>query len=231
MEDKAEKCRIIVSADDFGMEPETDRKIISLWKAGKIDRLAVFVMRNDLPVREIEDMRNSGVKIDIHLELPNGNGKNKSSNPSRLWHFFINYISGKNSLSQVENAWRLQIEKFQNIFGRYPDGLNSHEHVHLFPFYFPIVCRLCDDYQIPFIRIGRRQIIVSNAVAIILIFMKMASLRKLKTTKAKTSDCMISLDWIGNPDKINDLSEKYQEVEIVTHPGLVQESDLIMKYL
>jgi predicted glycoside hydrolase/deacetylase ChbG (UPF0249 family) len=230
MNKEKKRNTIMVSADDFGMDDESDRIILTVLKAGKIDRLAVFVNRNRLSVDVIESFRNSGVKVDIHLDLPNGNGI-KKTNIHRLWHFFINFISGKNSRRKVENAWIEQIEKFREVFGHYPDGINSHEHVHLFPFYFSIVSEIAEKYKIPFVRIGRKSFFSSNGVSVILELVKMISFHRHKKMNTCTSDYMISLDWICDICCLSEVKKLPGTIELVTHPANKEESEIIMKYL
>jgi len=71
----------------------------------------------------------TGVKLDAHLELnellqmgESGHGGAIGRGLNFLWRF----VSGAASAGKAEVAWREQIEQFRTLFGRLPDGLDSH---------------------------------------------------------------------------------------------------------
>ena len=138
--------RVAVSADDFGISPHANANALYLIMLGKINRVGVMV-HGEILDNEIRELAKSGVKIDIHLDILhkfNGDRKKRKSTLMRIIEFIAKLISGRISSQKIENEWRLQIEKFREKFGKNPDGINSHEHVHFFPPFFKIALKLCD---------------------------------------------------------------------------------------
>jgi glycosyltransferase involved in cell wall biosynthesis len=210
---------IIITADDFGESAEKNSKILKLAQKEKIDRVAVMTNRS-LSESEILLLKKSGVKIDLHLEtFEHKEIESKKSALSRGVNFFLEYFfQRKFPLSEVEKKWNQQIQDFEKLFGKKPDGLNSHEHIHLFPPLFKITCRLAKKNKIPYVRFGRKGCIFANkTVRHILQFFHFKNRMTLHDFKnIRSSKYLLSLDWIL--DKNN--PEKYLKsgTEIVCHP-------------
>lgn len=60
--------KLIISADDFGMNPLANKNILILAEAGKLDRVSVMT-NGFFSTQEIERLKRTGVCLDIHLEL------------------------------------------------------------------------------------------------------------------------------------------------------------------
>ncbi|MCK9379295.1 MAG: ChbG/HpnK family deacetylase [Candidatus Moranbacteria bacterium] len=217
--DEKFKKNITISADDFGESFEKNSKIIELIKKGKINRVAVMAERN-LSEQEISILKQSGIKIDLHLETfkylkvesPDGafrRGKN----------FILDYyFRRKFTASEVEKMWNEQIQHFEKLFGQKPDGLNSHEHIHLFPYFFQIACLLAEKHKITYIRLGKNGCpFVNKIVRHVLYLFYFRNKNILHNFKnIHSSKYLLSLDWILNKNN----PEKFIKpgTEIVCHP-------------
>jgi predicted glycoside hydrolase/deacetylase ChbG (UPF0249 family) len=127
---------------------------LDLARAGILQRVGVLV--HFTTPEEARDLLETGVKIDIHLEmidLLKSGHKTKDSAILRGLNFSWRYALGRLHARQVEAQWRAQILRFQELFGRFPDGLNSHEHLHYFPAFFQVYLRLAEEFHIPFVRL------------------------------------------------------------------------------
>lgn len=222
--------KYIISADDFGISEIADKNILKLAENGKIDRVSVmpsFKLKTD----HIERLVKSRCKIDIHLNIENLQNSPKRKQAGivyRIFHFVFLFFSMKLSKSEIKKKWEKQFENFYEVFGRYPDGINSHEHVHFFPPYLDIVFEMQKKYNIPYIRFAERKIMAQmSIIGIILTFLRKLSVKKFKKSKAKTSDFLVSLDWIKDVSSFISVNSR-KKVEIVCHPERKNEFDILV---
>lgn len=223
---------MIISADDFGISPAANDNILTLAETGKLDRVAVMADGTFGP-NDITRLKKSGVKLDIHLDSthsPSSTRKLKESVLLRILVFF-----SKNFLSLLDAGskklhWENQLEKFHSLFGRDPDGINSHHHIHFFPTYFKAVARLAQENGIPFIRFGKKSLVRHRGkVYLILYWLRKMDLGLFRASRLESSDHMFSLDW---PENIQETLARLPEgtIEIVCHPERLEEFESVKKY-
>jgi|GEM_PF-84705 len=209
----------IISADDFGASRGANKKILKLIQAKKLDRIAIMIKR-ELSKEEVKILKKSNIKLDLHLELfPFKETKSKGGVLKRGVRFCFQYIRGDFYSSRIKKIWNEQIQDFERIFGQKPDGLNSHEHVHLFPSFFKITCQLAKKNKIKYIRVSKKGYpFVNKIVRHILAHLYRKDKKILRDFPTlHTSQYLLSLDWIiksKNPAK-----SLKPETEIVCHPG------------
>lgn len=226
--------KVIVSVDDFGIRNVADT-ILPLAKQGKIDRVSVLI-QYVVSQEQADALKATGVKIDLHLELIDLIKSGATEDGSALvrgFNFAVRYMFRMVNPNNVERAWIDQIEQFKELFGQYPDGLNSHEHVHYFPQFLRVALELGDRYHIPFIRFARIGILKGEAsfVGRILAFLWSKDLGyfQLNALSHETSDFFVSYDWITDVDVfLKTLPEG--KTEITFHPERKNEYDAIEKY-
>jgi len=214
--------RLVFNADDFGKSKIANKNILELAKLGKIQRVSVLV-NGSIRESEAKKLLDSKVKLDIHLVLPNTDYKKEQTRVIRRTFLFLGrLIAGKTTLKKVEQSWEKQIEKFKKIFGKYPDGLNSHEHVHFFPPYFKIALKLCDKYKIAHLRTASKKAMSGgNKIGRIL---KM--LNGINKRRSRGYHYLTCLDWIKNFQKfVNNLPSG--TIEVVCHPERTKEYKII----
>lgn len=219
---------IIISADDFGMSERANRNILFLVSIGKIDRIAIM-MSGSFSEKDLASITKSGVKLDIHLTLDSNTCADPKTPPllSRSVKFLKNYMSGKYRRAVVAKKWEDQIKKFYEAIGKYPDGINSHEHVHFFPPFFKIVAELQNKFPIPYLRFGNKEILTQkNKVGKILKFLRNFNQTNFKKTAFTSSEKLVSLDWIQNLDGFLD-NPPEGTIEIVCHPHRAEEFVLL----
>lgn len=224
--------QLIISADDFGLSPQANKNILYLAMLGKIARVGVMT-HGKFSSEEISEILKSGVKLDIHLDILHefhNNRRKRESAFLRGVEFLAKLLLGKLSSKKTATDWRFQIEKFREIFGKNPDGINSHEHVHFFPPFFKIALKLQTEYSIPYIRFGDSVFMLHNKpVAHILHWLRIINLKKFRKSGRASSGSFISLDWIKNMDKfLNNLPKG--TVEIACHPEIPDDFEKIKKY-
>jgi predicted glycoside hydrolase/deacetylase ChbG (UPF0249 family) len=229
---------ITVSADDFGISHLANEKILELIRRNKIDRVEIMVSKNLKP-EQIRELLDSGIKLDIHLHLAKEKLDWWQNNPrvidsgvvKRVLSFLYNYFFGKGVPKKVGQEWERQIIDFQKIFGRIPDGVSSHEHIHFFSPYFKVLLKLCDKYKISYIRLGKLPFRISSSkVSIILNWLKERNQAKFKKYQIGTSDLMVSFDWVADFDGFLDNLPDNKVTEVVFHPELKSDFDFLDRF-
>jgi len=229
---ESHRQKLIVSADDFGISPRSNRNILYLISLGKINRVGIMV-NGEISPKEISELAHSGVKLDIHLDIPRKLGadrKKRNGVIARTVEFLKNILTGKISTKKVASDWEQQIEKFYTLFGKYPDGINSHEHIHFFPPFFKAALLLQEKYIIPYIRFGDSiQMRHHTIIAYIIHFLRIINQKACGPDGCVSSNYLVSLDWISNIDAfLSNLPDG--KTEIVCHPELAEEFVKIKEY-
>jgi len=187
--------RLIVSADDFGHNSTANKNILALAEQGHLDRVAVMV-RGGISPDEIRRLLETGVALDVHLDIPDL-AVPKKGVFGRSSFFLWQYFSGRLSAQKIGSDWAAQIELFQNMFGRSPDGLNSHQHVHFFPPYLKQSIALAQKFNISFLRFGKESILVRHGmISLILRLLRKIERHSFLSSNLESADFLMSLDWI-----------------------------------
>lgn len=224
------QSNMIFTADDFGISDTADERILKLAEAGILDRVAVMT-RGTATKESLDRLARSGVKIDLHAEIRDDIDPNRTLTAGafgRILVFAKNFLFGENRAFRVADRWDTQIRDFHSIFGKYPDGLNSHEHTHFFPPYFRHLLRLAKQYNIAFIRFGRESFPGNAAVSHILNMLRLADRRAFVRSGIASSDMMVSFDWIGSLDVL-ERYPKDKTIEILFHPERDEEMEFLEK--
>lgn len=231
MEESIRK-KLTISADDYGIR-ETSKPILELAEKHILDRVAVFAER--VTDEDMQSLFETGVAIDIHLELIHLLKTGQEDEGSALYrgmNFFFRRIFGIVSPKKVEAEWRRQIALFQKRFGRLPDGLNSHEHVHYFPEFFSVTVALAEEFGIPQVRLGQKGIIKGKKgrlTAGILSFCSRFDTKYFRTKNIASSQWVTSFDWFEDADAFLQVmgNPGYSEVEVVCHPERPGEKEVL----
>lgn len=225
--------KIILTADDFGISKVANEKVLELARLRKIDRVSIMV-NGIFSQKEVNELLNFGIKLDVHLNITekfSGPRKLKEGIMKRSTLFLIRYIGGQMSSSKIKKEWEQQINKFKEIIGKYPDGINSHQHVHYYPSYFKVVSELSNKYAISFVRCGKKGFLGKiNGVKQILSVFRKSDAKFLVKNNVESSDYLVSFDWIKDFDKfLNNLPGG--ATEITFHPEREEEFEFINKFL
>ncbi len=224
--------KIILAADDFGLSEKANERIIELAKLGKLDRVSIMV-DGIFKEEEIKDILNSKLEIDIHFDLVNKIERDGifGENPiKRIIHFVFHYFTRRAEVKSIKNDWLRQIEKFQNIFGKSPQGINSHQHIHFFPPYFKVAVKIAKNKNIQYIRFGKKGFLGNSTIVfLVLSFFRKRNFDFLNSSKLESSDYLASADWIKNTNRfLSKLPEG--KTELVFHPEKKKEFEIIKKY-
>ena len=133
MEDSAKQtCVLIVTADDYGYWPSYNEGILEAVEAGAVDSVSAMVDREHCEPGPLLD---SGVEIGLHVEFE-GRWGPRSGAPAGV-------------------ALRVQLERFTNLFGRWPTYLDGHKHCHARPELATPVMQAALQLKIPVRSVGR----------------------------------------------------------------------------
>lgn len=232
----ANKKTLVISADDFGISQWANENILSLNAEKKLDRVEVMVSDN-IGEDDIQKLLDSGVKIDIHLHLAKDKLGHWQTNRrviekgavKRIFIFLFAYFFGDNRPKMVELEWERQIREFVRMFGKVPDGISSHEHIHFFPPYFKVITKLAKRFRVPYIRFGNLSSNGHNKICIIMNFLRKLSKQRFIKSGLETSDYMVSFDWIDDFDFYINRMPDDTKIEVVFHPELQSEYDFLKK--
>lgn len=213
---------IEISADDFGISRVANERILALVSVKKVDRVSVMA-DGEMSREEIEMLILSGVRLDLHLDVEKrdvGERKLKEKIVSRVAVFFWYFLSGRYSTKNVERMWDEQILRFRELFGRFPDGLNTHQHIHFFPPFFSVLAKLSQKYALSSVRFGTRASKKRNGIAVILDRLRLLNAKTFEQSGCKTRDLLISADWISGFDisKIEEDLLADESAEVIFHP-------------
>ncbi len=101
---------LVITADDYGYWPSYNEGILEAIEMGAIDSVSAMV---DREYCEPEPLLDTGVEIGLHIEFE-GRWGPRSGAPART-------------------SLRVQLERFGDLFGRWPAFLNGHKHCHARP--------------------------------------------------------------------------------------------------
>lgn len=209
---------IITSLDDFGISRSANHRFLELAKTARIRRIAV--MSNGHVSRdEAKELLDSGIKLDIHLDMEENvksRRKLREGSLKRLLIFFFKFLTYA-SPERMERIWEKQIAEFERIFGRKPDGLNSHQHIHFFPPYFNRAIELAKKHDLKFIRMAKKSSFSNGPIPLILNFLRNINSQKLIKSGLETTGALVSFDWIKNPESFF-TSDQHQNTEVIFHP-------------
>lgn len=152
---------LIFTADDLGRSEEQNRGILKAFRNGIIT--SSCLMCNfpyfELAIEEIIPQC-KGIGIGVHLDIIEGKSLLNKTAKSLLCDINGNYKNNfveivymakdKKFLQEAEAEFRSQIEK--TLSKTSVDHINSHVHTHAIPQIFELVCKLANEYHIPFVR-------------------------------------------------------------------------------
>jgi predicted glycoside hydrolase/deacetylase ChbG (UPF0249 family) len=138
-----ELMNIIINADGFGISADANQAIAALHKKGALSSATLLV---DLPyakdAAEIAKKQNLPVGLHFNLTLgPLAKYKNRADFERQL-------LLGQVRLKFIKSELNRQYQKMLDL-GLTPTHLDSHQHVHNWPWLFPVFARFARDKKIP----------------------------------------------------------------------------------
>ncbi len=149
---------LIINADDFGLDVQISKGILSCIQRGLINSVSVVpsVDERQLDILDTIVCDYPNIKIGCHLSFVEikplfcGAHAKYSSVDSRLvWKMIL---SGKLLRKDIIHAWKAQIAWVRNRCNKV-DHLDSHQHIHMLPGLWHTVRKLRTEFQISRLRV------------------------------------------------------------------------------
>ena len=158
------KKQLIINADDFGIHPAVNEAVRKAATEGILTSTSLMAGGDafDEAVEMARSMPSLG--IGIHLTLVGGIKPvlPPSEVPSLTWDngvfchdygkLIVRDLEGKISLSEVYAEWDAQIQKIMNT-GLSVTHMDGHQHMHMWPHFYPIARDLAKKYHISCMRV------------------------------------------------------------------------------
>lgn len=158
------KKQLIINADDFGIHPAVNEAVRKAATEGILTSTSLMAGGDafDEAVEMARSMPSLG--IGIHLTLVGGIKPvlPPSEVPSLTWDngvfchdygkLIVRDLEGKISLSEVYAEWDAQIQKIMNT-GLLVTHMDGHQHMHMWPHFYPIARDLAKKYYISCMRV------------------------------------------------------------------------------
>lgn len=131
--------RLIICADDFGRSRMIDEGILELAGMGHVTAVSVMVAERRSPVTAHRLAMIDDIDIGLHITLSDGValatlGAHGMADPlPDIDDLTVRAFVGKLSLPDIRIEVEAQFKRFQQIFGRPPDFVDSHQHAHILP--------------------------------------------------------------------------------------------------
>lgn len=136
--------RLIVCADDYALSPGVSAAIRELASAGRLNATSVMTPGPDLAAEaaRLSALRLDGFQIGLHVTLTSGLTPLTAPGLPRYFELgplmlrcFLRAADAQRLAAEIE----AQFVAFQDAFGRAPDFIDGHQHVHLLPVIRPLV--------------------------------------------------------------------------------------------
>lgn len=150
--------RLVVNADDLGLNAEIDRGIFRAHRDGIVTSATVLVRGREAP-KAVQQAKNQGLALGLHLclttRLPPAAPREtvRSLVPDGLfrssWLTFLQaYSLGRIRLEEVYREFRAQV-RLARTLGAEPDHIDGHQHLHVLPGIRSIVTELSQAEGLP----------------------------------------------------------------------------------
>ena len=139
--------RLSLCADDFGQSAAINAGIMSLIADGRLQATSVLSQAPDWAegaarLRALLSSADVQAEVGLHLNLTHAFAGNHEARPLSRW--LLASSLRLVSTAVVRDSFLRQLDAFVRHFGRLPDYLDGHQHVHAFPVVRDAVMALVD---------------------------------------------------------------------------------------
>lgn len=132
MENGSGVRRLIITADDYGYWPSYNEGILAAVEAGAIDSVSAMVEREHC---DPEPLLEAGVEVGLHIDF------------DARW--------GARSGAPARTSLRVQLDRFVDLFHRWPAYLDGHKHCHARPELATPVLQMAEQIKVPVRSVSR----------------------------------------------------------------------------
>ncbi|MCD0498493.1 ChbG/HpnK family deacetylase [Achromobacter sp. MY14] len=123
--------RVIVCGDDFGMNADIDEAMIALADMRRISAVSCLALGPTVAANA-HRLRDGNVDIGLHVNLSESLDGGAEPMPS-LGTLIFKAYAGRLDAGWVQAQLNRQFDAFEAAFGRVPDYVDGHQHVHQLP--------------------------------------------------------------------------------------------------
>jgi len=207
---------LIVTADDVGLHAGMTEGAIRAHREGIVTACSIVAngAAFEDAVARLRDV--PSLEVGVHLTLVEERPLTPIRAPRKYTSYVPLYLARVISIAAIERELRAQIERVLTS-GLRVTHLNGHQHLHLLPRIFRVVCSLARQYAIPYVRIvddhgGAARPISMRALS---------SLGRRGRMTGLTNDRTIGVSGAGHLEDVVPLLDHVRGVtELVTHPGI-----------
>lgn len=230
------KKQLIINADDFGIHPAVNEAVRKAATEGILTSTSLMAGGDafDEAVEMARSMPSLG--IGIHLTLVGGIKPvlPPSEVPSLTWDngvfchdygkLIVRDLEGKITLSEVYAEWDAQIQKIMNT-GLPVTHMDGHQHMHMWPHFYPIARDLAKKYHISCMRVPDEDVlfgmkdghIIRWAAKNGLSLLSRMHRPDLKKNHIRTNDHFFGMLYGGHLSP-----ERFAEFILQTKPGITE---------
>jgi len=143
---------LVLCADDYGYSSAVDQGILDLVRRDRLTGLSCLVQPSRWP-KAAAMLHDFGVPeqadVGLHLNLTESLGPDVWCRPlpSLIRSAYLGYlVPGALPLVLIRDSLRRQFDAFSEQFGRPPDHVDGHQHVHQLPFIRDLLFETLDEF-------------------------------------------------------------------------------------
>jgi predicted glycoside hydrolase/deacetylase ChbG (UPF0249 family) len=128
---KIEQKRIVVCADDFGMNPAIDAGILELGGSGRLNATSCLSLGPSFAASAAALRACPGLQAGVHLNFTESLGQSGLYLPVST--LIVRSWMRRLSPARIKEQVARQLDRYEDLMGRRPDFVDGHQHVHQFP--------------------------------------------------------------------------------------------------
>lgn len=124
--------QVAICADDFGMDQAIDDAIVDLGSRGRLTATSVLVDAIDGP-DAVDALEGLNLDVGLHLNFTEVLGCLRATDVMPLKRLIVSAQSRRLSSQWIQDNVARQLDRFESLFGRSPDYVDGHLHIHQLP--------------------------------------------------------------------------------------------------
>lgn len=226
--------RLVVTADDVGLDPGITSGALHAWRAGIVTSLSVITARSDWRSTADRLKAASARDVGVHLTLCEGTPalpveevptlvEADGRFPLRGRTVAARVLAGRIDLGEVRREWLAQVRRAQEA-GLSVSHVDGHKHLHVLPGLLGVAFDVRQGCGVPGMRLPRQPGPgPRRAVRRMLGLLSGPAAGRFRRTGALTTDRVAGIDLAGRLDVpgLVGLLGRLEEgtTELITHPG------------
>lgn len=133
--------RLIVNADDFGRSEGINKGTMEAFRKGIVTSATLMV--DGKAAVEAAKLAKKHPKLGLGLHFVLVDAENLISLEAQKALTFF-------QVGKAKKEFFRQAERFQKLFGKLPDHIDGHQHIHKVPSFLPFIKKFCQENNLPY---------------------------------------------------------------------------------